>query len=107
MHASGHAAPAYIQRYIIPNSSKLPAALAVPASSDSEFNPRVGEAPKINDVAAADLRPNVSEVCERPRTVTSRPVVTARGRVIVSANELASSWIEVKQNLTPVMTQGT
>lgn len=45
------------------------------------------EAPKINDVAAADLGPNVSEACERPWTVTSRPVVTARGRVIVSASE--------------------
>lgn len=65
------------------------------------------EAPKIDEVAAADLRPNASEVCERPWTVTSRPVVTACGRVIVSAYELASSWIEVKQNLTRVMTQGT
>lgn len=72
VQVSGHNRPAYIQPYIIRNSSDLPAAPAVAVRSGSEGDrstlafKKHGEAPKINDVATADLRPNVLRARERP-----------------------------------------
>lgn len=98
VQVSGHNAPAYIQPYIIRNSSDLPATPAGAVRSGSEgdrstlaFKKHI-EAPEINDVATADLRPNARAA----RAVTSRQVVTACGRVSVSVHELPTFWTEVK-----------
>lgn len=106
VQVSGHNGPAYIQPYIIRTSSDLPAAPAVAVRSGSRGGggdrstlafKKHREAPEINDVATADLRPNVLRARElAARAVTSRPVVTACGRVSVSAHELPTFGTEVK-----------